>query len=332
MFGRRPAATPAPNRASLGIDVVQTRGGMPGLKVVGFNASSNADEAGLELDDLIVAVDGKETPAIADIARMLSDRNSGDYIQARIVRDGTTKTLMLPLVGNKVASAKPPTASPTTGLPEQSVEFGIEIEPSNGHRGVIVANVTENSPAAAAGLRVGDRIVSFDGRLLASNTFSREFSNLKVGDEITLQVVRNGKLISADVKMIDPTTLAKTETKQQTAGEGSIMGGIGSMLGGLLGGRTNSKPESSAQDEMAFDDDEPVQRVGFEAEIERKQQELTGDPPSLETVELPTGVATPIELNTPPQQQPKPQSSDEELRERIRRLEQQLKDLKADLK
>jgi DNA repair exonuclease SbcCD ATPase subunit len=113
------------------------------------------------------------------------------------------------------------------------------------------------------------------------------------------------------------------------------------VLGGLLSGKTNSKAETSLKversskaespdpkDELAFGDNEPVQRVGFESEIESQQKLLEGDPPSLETLEPPPGVATPIELNAIPQQAPQPLSS-EELREQIRRLEQQLKDLEA---
>ncbi len=73
--------------------------------------------------------------------------------------------------------------------------------------------------------------------------------------------------------MIDPTTLANTETKQPAGTEGSVFGGFGSALGGLLGGKTNSKAERRKRnprpkDEMAFDDNEPVQQVGFESEIE----------------------------------------------------------------
>ncbi len=71
VVGTGSAATPAPSRASLGIEVVPSRGAIPGLKVVRFNDGSYADEAGLQLDDVIVAVDGKATPRIPDITQLL---------------------------------------------------------------------------------------------------------------------------------------------------------------------------------------------------------------------------------------------------------------------
>ena len=318
----RSAAKSAPRRASLGIDVRQLKGAIPGLTVVKIKDTSGADEAGLQVGDLIIAVDGKATPTIPDINQLLSGRKGGDYIRARIVRDRTTEVLMLPLTGDEVASAKPST-SPTSRLTEGPIEFGIEIAESNGQQGVIVADVADNSPAAAAGLQVGDRIVSLDGRLLsAADVLSRELAKLKLGDELNLQVVRDGKLVAADVQMVDPATLATNLTKQKPAEGASVLGSFGSALSGLLNGNSKSKADS-AKDQMAFDDDEPVEQVVFESEIE-------GDPPSLQTLELPPGVAaTPIETGEPQQQAPQRESS-EDLREQIRRLQQQLRDLEAE--
>ncbi len=324
------AAKSAPRRASLGIDVRQLKGAIPGLTVVKIKDTSGADEAGLQVGDLIIAVDGKATPTIADINRLLSGRKGGDYIRARVVRGRTTKALELPLIGDEVASAKPPT-SPTSRLTEGPIELGIEIAASSGEQGVIVADVAENSPAAAAGLRVGDRIVSLDGRLQqTADVLSRELAKLKLGDELNLQVVRDGKLVAADVQMVDPGTLANDLTKQKPADKGSVFGSFGSAPSGLLNGSSKSKVDS-ANDEMAFDDNEPVQQVVFESEIEGDPSALKEDPPSLETLELPPGVsATPIGTGEPQQQAPQPESS-EELREEIRRLQQQLKALEAKL-
>ena len=114
--------------------------------------------------------------------------------------------------------------------------------------------------------------MSLDGRLLsAADVLSRELAKAKLGDEMLLQVVRDGKLVAADVQMVDPATLATNLRKQKPAEEASVLGSFGSALSGLLNGNSKSKADS-AKDEMAFDDDEPVQQVVFESEIE-------GDPP-----------------------------------------------------
>ena len=60
-----------------------------------------------------------------------------------------------------------PTAKPSAKRPT----LGIEIEERQGVRGVRVMKVTPNSPAQAAGISVGDRIVSLDGEMVTGTKF-----------------------------------------------------------------------------------------------------------------------------------------------------------------
>lgn len=322
-------------RRSLGIEVAPSTGGIPGLKVVRIKEASQTDEAGLRVGDLIVAVDGMATPTIAAIAEQLSKQSGADTIRARIVRGRETKALTLPFLGSRFASAKPASDQPANDAePIASVEkldIGIEVSQAERQRGVFVSKVDEKSAADVAGLKVGDRIVSIDGRLLlAAETLQRELEKRNTGDELKLQVVRNGTLVSADVKLLDPDVLAKMNTQQTKPKGDSVLGGLGSALGGLFGGTSEPTEKPAAQkDEMAFGDDEPIQKVGFESELQEKATDLKQDPPSLESLELPAGVATPIELEPPQPRKSKVQTT-AELREEIRRLEEQLKALEAD--
>ena len=68
---------------------------MPGLVVDNIRADSLADDAGLQVGDLIVAVNGQATPTVADIAKQLESLQAGDRIRARIIRGRTTAAIMM---------------------------------------------------------------------------------------------------------------------------------------------------------------------------------------------------------------------------------------------
>ncbi len=72
-------------------------------------------------------------------------------------------------------------------------------EPPNGEVGVLLTEITEESAAEAAGLLVGDRVLSLNG---APVTEMLELAGLVVanqaGDSITLEVVRDGELIEVE--------------------------------------------------------------------------------------------------------------------------------------
>jgi serine protease Do len=82
-------------------------------------------------------------------------------------------------------------------------------------RGAIVADVTEGSPAKAAGLEAGDTILAIDGSEIAdSRDLARKVARIKPGSTVTLAIVRGGK--SMDVA-VEVGTMPQ-EQKQAAAG------------------------------------------------------------------------------------------------------------------
>lgn len=72
--------------------------------------------------------------------------------------------------------------------PELSEHFNTGSE-----SGVMVSKVIEDSPAAAAGLQVGDVITSVDGDTLGPGGLMRALAGREGGDVVDLGVVRNGR-------------------------------------------------------------------------------------------------------------------------------------------
>jgi hypothetical protein len=86
--------------------------------------------------------------------------------------------------------------------------LGINIGPRSETKvdGVYVAGVSPGGPADQAGLKTGDVIVALDGKKLMAGSDSnpngellRRMREVKPGDKVKIQYLRNGKTVSADV-------------------------------------------------------------------------------------------------------------------------------------
>lgn len=68
------------------------------------------------------------------------------------------------------------------------------IREANVTSGVIITDFEDNSPAAAAGLEIGDIITKVDGHDISSSAYLRYYLyKHNVGDEMTLTILRNGR-------------------------------------------------------------------------------------------------------------------------------------------
>ncbi|MCG2589320.1 Do family serine endopeptidase [Rhodohalobacter sulfatireducens] len=79
-------------------------------------------------------------------------------------------------------------------------------------RGVIIGEVLPDTPAANAGLREGDVIVSLDGeQVSAYRDFQVAIGSKKPGDEIALEIIRDGEEMEFEVELTErPDQLAST--------------------------------------------------------------------------------------------------------------------------
>lgn len=90
---------------------------------------------------------------------------------------------------------------------EDIPDFYLQNLPESVGSGVMVTNVDSNSAAATAGIEVQDVIVSINDTAVATSTELRKYlySELKVGDKATIELYRDGKLMSVDVTLTSNT-------------------------------------------------------------------------------------------------------------------------------
>ncbi|MEP9351293.1 DegQ family serine endoprotease [Xanthobacter sp. KR7-225] len=82
-------------------------------------------------------------------------------------------------------------------------------------RGALVGVITENSPAARAGLKAGDVIVSFDGREVKEvRDLTRVVADTMVDREVDVVVIRNGKEETLRLKVARMPEEDKPDTDQ----------------------------------------------------------------------------------------------------------------------
>jgi serine protease Do len=175
---------------SLGLETVR------GALVNGVQPDSPASRAGLERGDVITRVNGEDVRDFNELRNRVAQVAPGTKLPLDVIRGGKPRSMTVVVGELKQAAeeaARPEqgeTAPDTTGFgmgvqpvtPEQARELDL---PAN--RGVLVASVSPDGKAAAAGLREGDVIEEVDGTPVTSVDTLR--AALKKGDKPALLLV-----------------------------------------------------------------------------------------------------------------------------------------------
>ena len=135
-----------------------------------------AEVAGLRPGDRIVSFNGNTGPrwrVIADDALL----SPGEPLPLEIERGGQRIGL---------------TIKPTPHTEDAETVGFLDFLPDYGNLPIVVRNVEENTPAAEAGLRVGDRIVAVNGEAVRSAEQVSQYIRDHKSQPITLRVERNG--------------------------------------------------------------------------------------------------------------------------------------------
>ncbi len=94
--------------------------------------------------------------------------------------------------------------------------------------GIVVGDVTPNSPASAAGIKTGDIILQVNGKPVTdSNQLRMSISMMQPGTELKLETLRNGTERDATVKLAEmPAESAKADSNDDQEGGAKALEGV----------------------------------------------------------------------------------------------------------
>ncbi|MFZ5732159.1 MAG: DegQ family serine endoprotease [Pseudomonadota bacterium] len=129
--------------------------------------------------------------------------------------------------------------------------------------GALVANVAPGSPAARAGLKVSDLIVSIDGQLIDDpNAFDYRFATRPLGGSAQVEIQRGGRpvKIAIPLEVAPDTGRDEIVIKSRSPFQGARVANISPALADQL--RIDSNIEGIVV--VEFEDNSPAQGVGFQ--------------------------------------------------------------------
>lgn len=153
-------------------------------KIVNIAADSPAMRAGLHVNDVVTAINGKDISTWIEMEDIIL-RNPGKEISLQVKRDGT-------VVDVKVT----PESDTITDKEGNEIVVGrIGISRTAG----VIGEVFEDTPARKAGLKKNDTVVSIDGVPVHDWSEMSSILSKSPGREVTLKVMREGRLLDIHV-------------------------------------------------------------------------------------------------------------------------------------
>lgn len=126
------------------------RNGQHGILVRDVKPGSSAEEAGIEVGDVIVSIDGERTTSVAQWRSQLAVKGIGRDVRLDVLRDGKNWDLQVEVVAPQQLLVDTASIHPLL--------VGVTFENSPNGDGVLVAGMAPRSRAAYNGLRPGDFI------------------------------------------------------------------------------------------------------------------------------------------------------------------------------
>jgi M6 family metalloprotease-like protein len=167
----------------LGVTVEPDKTGRPVVDTIA--PKSPAELAGLKKGDLITRVGDRAVSTPQAFREWIQSYSPDEKVKLTVERDGKPTELTAELKA---------TSRPRKFGDGPRPYLGLEVEEAKGSDGVKVKTVTADSPAAAAGIKVGDWLIKINGEELNRPTKIQEvLSGKRPRDELVFVVVREGK-------------------------------------------------------------------------------------------------------------------------------------------
>jgi serine protease Do/serine protease DegQ len=165
-----------------------------GALVTDVIPGSAAEEAGIQIEDVIVSVNGEQVRDSGSLRSAIGLLRPGVAVEIGLIRDGRPRTVTAVL--NPLVTAEEPAEQPEPAqLHELEPVFeGAEIvvnDRPGGIEGLLVARVSQDTPAYARGLRTGDVITHINRERIRDLEAARPI--LENASSVILQVQRGSR-------------------------------------------------------------------------------------------------------------------------------------------
>lgn len=141
-----------------------------GVLISRVEGDSPADRAGFRNRDVVVAVDGDKIKTESELVNAIGLLKPGSRVKVKVYRDGQFETLQV-TIGSHPKSGKPPALARDKNNRDRTFGMTLKRVTSELRRrfsfeskhGLVIVDVTRNSPAGRSGLAVGDVLLSVNG-------------------------------------------------------------------------------------------------------------------------------------------------------------------------
>ncbi len=166
----------------LGVEAAPVRNGHPVVEDV--DPDSPAAKAGLRRGDVLVRVNGDDISNDEELREAIQSRTPGDRVRVSFKRGGRPMDVVVTLA----AVSRP------LQLSGEHVLVGVRFtEPKDGE-GLKIVRLTPDLPAAKSGLKLGDRMLKFDGvPLFRASDFADGLADKRPGDRMKVTVERGDR-------------------------------------------------------------------------------------------------------------------------------------------
>lgn len=144
-------------RTSLPVHIPMQNGTeLTGITVTGVEPDGPSADAGIQVDDVIVAIEGSPIINAESLLSLISSSRAGDSIKVRVFRGDEFHEILVTLGQMKNSVLADRISQPIM------VQLGMSIAPSR--NGVVVERVWEGFPGSNAGFEGGDLIIAANGK------------------------------------------------------------------------------------------------------------------------------------------------------------------------
>ena len=162
-----------------------------GAMVVEVDKDSPAGKAGIIKGDVLSKVLGNKIPDLETLRLYLIGIREGDKVKVIVKREGDFKEFEL------LATSW---SNPLTN--QSKVKLGVFFAPNKNQTKLEIKGVTPNGSAEKAGVKLGDTLITIDGKKVTPVTgISKILEGKKPGDVVRVVVSRNGKAFNLEARL-----------------------------------------------------------------------------------------------------------------------------------